>query len=144
VTQIEPQPGLHVAAPVLWPALTAAEAVQEWDALRVWVDALKARYPNTVRMPSCWFQHNDLVEALSALRDLERICFAGNAPASGPIEWQRALRDTEVRIDLLGRRFTCSVADRDHASAALTPAVPAGWSEFVAADVERRRATETA
>jgi hypothetical protein len=132
------------AAPVHWPSLTAAEAPAEWEALRLWVDALRVRYPHTTRIPDCWWQHNDLVEALSALRDYERACFSAGAPGIGPVEWQRALRDIELSLEAWIRRLGCGVPGRGHDRPQKLQNVPDGWAEFVASDVRSRQSTDQA
>jgi hypothetical protein len=125
--------------PVYWPDLRAEEANGEWDDLRVWVAQLRTRFPNVVRLPDCWWRHNDLVEVLAALRDYERASFAPASSATAPVEWHRALRDMEMRIEIWIKRFTCSVPGRGHAPPDCGDVVPPGWQEFIDADVDRRR-----
>lgn len=125
--------------PISWPALTSEEAAEEWKALRIWVSTLMTRFPNAIRLPECWWQHNDLVEVLAALRDHERACFASSAPATAAVEWQRALRDMEPRIDVWIKRFSCNVPGRPHGTPRDVGPAPAGWTDFVEDDVQRRR-----
>lgn len=127
-----------VPEPIHWPSLTSQEAETEWDALRRWVEQLRVRFPNAVRLPECWWQHNDLVEILSALRDHERLCYAPSSSA-GPVDWHRALRDAEARMDVWTKRFTCSVPGRGHDVPEPSDAKPSGWEDFVTSDVNRRR-----
>lgn len=127
------------SAPVHWWSLKPKDAAEEWPALFEWVELLRQRYPNTTRLPDCWWQHNDLVEALSALRDMEHACFGPKAPASGPTEWQRAFRDIEQRLEVWVRRLPCSVTGRGHESVRAPRSLPAGWDEFVGNDVGERR-----
>ena len=56
---------------VKWDAITAAEAEREWTSLRDWVEALIERFEFIDHhvVPDCWWKHNQLVEALAALRD---------------------------------------------------------------------------
>ncbi|HZC51167.1 MAG TPA: hypothetical protein VE441_01530 [Mycobacterium sp.] len=129
--------------PVHWPDLTSEEAVEEWNELRLWVERLRVRFPNAIRLPDCWWRHNDLVEVLAGLRDFERVCFGETAPATAPVEWQRALRDMETRIEIWIKRFTCSVPGRGHDPLELREAKPPGWDEFVEADAQRRRESPT-
>jgi hypothetical protein len=128
--------GFGVAAadvrPIAWDALTPEEAPAEWASLRGWVERLVVRFPHGVRLPDCWYRNNDLVEALSALRDYERLCYSGSASASGPVDWHRAFREIEARIEMWSKRFTCAVPGREHDG-------PSQWSDFVAADVALRR-----
>lgn len=126
-------------SPIWWPALTAEEAEAEWNPLRRWVHELRIRFPNGLRIPDCWWRHNDLVEALSALRDYERACFSPTAPATAAVEWHRAFRDMSSCMEMWIKRFTCFVADRGHDVPTPNHNAPDGWAEFVAADVQARR-----
>jgi hypothetical protein len=130
----------EIPHPVSWPAVKPGEAKKEWNDLRRWVDQLRIRFPNAIRLPDCWWQHNDLVEVLAALRDCERACFAATAPASAAVEWQRALRDMELRMEIWIRRFTCSVPGRGHETTEPHDvAPPPGWDDFVQRDLDQRR-----
>ena len=129
--------------PICWRALTPDEATREWPALRDWVDRLTHRYPNIVRIPACWWRHNDLVEVLSALRDYERACFATTAPATAAVDWQRALRDMEIRIEIWIKRLTCTVPGRGHHPDDAGTDQTSGWEQFVEGDINSRRANAT-
>ena len=124
-------------APVHWPQLTAEEAAEEWPALREWVGQLADRFPRAIRLPACWWRHNDLVESLAALRDHERGCFAPTAPATAAVDWQRALRDTEARLDVWIKRLTCTVPGREHPDAG-----PHDWDAVIAADLAARQTSD--
>ena len=124
------------APPVHWGELTGDEAAREWPALRAWVDELQRRFPHTLRLPTCWWQHNDLVELLAALRDHERVSYGPSAPATAAIDWHRAFRDTEARAETWIRRLSCSIPGREHSDAT----APEAWQRFVEADVRMRRA----
>lgn len=125
--------------PTPWATLKPEEVQQEWDKLRGWVEQLRIRYPNAVRLPDCWWQHNDLVELLAALRDCERGCFAASAPATAAVEWQRALRDMEARMEIWIKRFTCTVPGRGHEPPVHDGDAPPGWDDFIRRDADRRR-----
>jgi hypothetical protein len=129
--------------PTHWPTLHAEEALREWDQLRCWVDLLRMRFPHLTHIPECWWRHNDLVEILAALRDYERACFSPIAPASAAVEWQRALQDMELRMEIWIKRFTCGVAGRGHQAAPTTvDEVPDGWADFIDYDIAQRRSVE--
>jgi hypothetical protein len=128
--------------PIAWISLTPDEAAEEWDSLREWVTNIRDRFPNMTRLPDCWYRHNELVEALSALRDHERACFAPNSHASGPVEWHRAFREMEARMETWVKRFTCNVPGRGHDVPGSADGEAASWNEFVEADVARRRQPE--
>jgi hypothetical protein len=129
--------------PIWWPGLKPEETRQEWEDLRRWVGQLRVRFPNAIRLPDCWWRHNDLVEVLAALRDFERACFTPSSPATAAVEWQCALRDMEIRIEIWIKRLACSVPGRGHDLPARDDATPAGWDEFVEQDVQRRRESPT-
>lgn len=127
--------------PIHWPSLKPSnEARDEWNSLRIWVEHLRVRFPNAIRLPDCWWRHNDLVEVLAALRDHERASYHPTASATGPVEWQRALRDMETRIDIWIKRFNCTVPGRRHELLPVpVPTEPAGWQDFVEEDLQRRQ-----
>jgi hypothetical protein len=124
--------------PIYWPGLLAGEARREWEDLLHWVTKLRTRFPNVIRLPECWWRHNDLVEVLAALRDYERASYSPASPATAPVEWHRALRDMEMRIEIWIKRFTCGVPGRGHDPPNRADAIPPGWQEFIDADVARR------
>src|ERR1019366_2236542 len=96
--------------PTHWPSLLPDEAPQAWDDLREWVEHLVDRFGLDIRVvPPCWYRHNTLVEALSALRDHERICFAPSASPTAALDWFRALREIEHRLTQACARTQCSV-----------------------------------
>jgi hypothetical protein len=116
------------------------EATQAWDDLRDWVEHLVDRFGLDSRVvPPCWYRHNTLVEALSALRDHERICFAPSASPTAAVDWFRALREIEHRLTQACARTQCSVNEHrpDPARAGLTD--QAQWQTFVEADVRDRQ-----
>lgn len=77
--------------PTPWPSLLPDEARQAWADLRDWVEHLVDRFGLETRaVPPCWCQHNTVVEALSALRDHERISFAPSASPTAAVDWFRA------------------------------------------------------
>ncbi|HET6870538.1 MAG TPA: hypothetical protein VFH80_31785, partial [Solirubrobacteraceae bacterium] len=91
--------------PVHWPSLTPVELAQEWPELLAWVELLKVRYPNRLRLPECWWRHSELVEPVAALRDYERGCFAASGDPRTAVDWQRAFRDVEAQLELTVRRL---------------------------------------
>lgn len=99
--------------PVHWPDL-ADERPQELENLRSWVGELLVRFPNLAKPPRCWWQHNDLVEILAALRDSERGCYASTAPLTGPVEWHRLMHDVELRMSAWMKRFACGISQPGH------------------------------
>lgn len=135
----------EMTSPFFWPGLSAEEVEAEWDALRVWVERFRMRFPHSTRIPDCWYLHGDLVEALSALRDHERGSFSTTAPPSGAVEWHRAFRDLEARYENWIKRFECmSVAGRGHGPTGPDPDKPAEWAQFVKTDVDDRNARQLA
>ena len=130
-------PDLH--GPTHWPSLLPDEACPAWAQLRDWVESLVDRFALETRVvPPCWYRHNTLVEALSALRDHERICFAPNASPTGALDWFRGLREVEHRMSEACARTQCSVNEHrpDLPRAWTTDQGP--WQRFVDADVAER------
>lgn len=122
------------APPVHWPTLTAGEAGQEWPDLREWVERLQGRFPSTLRLPSCWWRHNDLVEILAALRDHERGAYGPRAAPGAALDWHRAFRDVEARMETWIKRLGCTVPGREHPAGTDSDA----WAAFISADVAAR------
>jgi hypothetical protein len=128
--------------PTHWPSLLPDEAQPAWAELREWVEHLVDRFALETRVvPPCWYRHNTLVEALSALRDHERICFAPNASPSGAVDWFRALREIEQRMIQACARTQCSVNEHRPDPARPWNTGQGPWQAFVeanAADREQR------
>jgi len=100
----------QLAGPIHWPSLTETEEVSALADLREWVEQLVDRFAIEVRViPPCWYRHNGMVEALSALRDHERISFSDHGSPAGAVDWFRAFRDIEARLMDIAARTQCSV-----------------------------------
>lgn len=125
--------------PTHWPSLLPDETRPAWADLRDWVESLVDRFALETRVvPPCWYQHNTLVEAMSALRDHERICFAPNASPSAALDWFRGLREIEHRMSEACARTQCSVNEhRDDPPRSWTTD-QGQWQRFVDADVAER------
>lgn len=132
-----------VPAPTQWPALPAADAAVQWDELRNWVEALQARFAHLDHhvIPRCWWRHNEHVEALVALKDHERACYADTAPATAPVDWLRALRDVASLLKAWTAEVGCGSAHQDP-PAPLQVVEAGGWERHVEADVLRRHEHE--
>jgi hypothetical protein len=103
----------QLAGPVHLPSLTAAERGQVMVGLREWVTHLLRRLSVEVRViPPCWEQHNGMVEALAALRDHERGCYAESASPTAAVDWFRAYREVEARLIELNALTQCTA--REH------------------------------
>ena len=126
--------------PTHWPSLLPDDAPLAWADLLGWVESLVDRFGLDNRVvPPCWYQHNTLVESLSALRDLERICFAPNASPSAALDWFRGLREIEHRMSGACGRTQCSVNEH-RADPPRAWATDLGrWQAFVQADVAARQ-----
>ena len=103
----------RLAGPTHLPSLTAREREAFLDdQLAAWVEQLVRRFDLDIRVvPRCWARHNGMVEALTALRDHERGCYAETAAPTGALEWFRALREIEARLVDLGAATRCSAAE---------------------------------
>ena len=126
--------------PIYWSTQDPEQAEFDWPSLAEWVNRLRARFPHlTARIPDCWYRHNDLVEALLALRDHERVSYAATAPASAAVEWHRAFRDMEARWDTWIKRFACTVPGKGHPPLDAEIWEPdEEFAEFVKADLAGR------
>lgn len=100
----------QMEGPVHLPSLAEWERGQTLAQLRVWVRALVHRFGIEPRcIPPCWEQHNGMVEALLALRDHERACYADSASPTAAVDWLRALRDIEIRLADLAAQTQCTM-----------------------------------
>jgi len=125
--------------PTHWPSLLPGEARQAWADLRDWVEHLVDRFSLETRaVPPCWYLHNTLVEALSALRDHERISFAPSASPTAAVDWFRALREIEHRLTETSARTQCSVNEHRLDPARSWRTDPAEWQTFVDDDTDDR------
>ena len=122
-----------------WPSLPPENAELEWQELREWVEDLEERFPHLDHhaIPACWWQHNEHVEALAALRDHERVSYLPAAPATAPVEWMRALRDIEVLLRSWTAEYPCG-AEHQEPPVQLWRGRFEGWEAHVAEDVRRR------
>lgn len=120
----------HPVAPIHLPSLDDLERAEVLEQLRDWVTELVARFDITARViPPCWEHHNGMVEALLALRDLERDCYAETAAASAGVDWFRGYREIEARLIELASLTSCSVHEHrtpPHAWPVVNPAEQLG------------------
>ena len=132
-----------IPAPTHWPSVPATDAAAQWEELASWVEALRGRFAHLDHhvIPRCWWRHNEHVEALVALRDHERSSFSGNAPATAPLDWLRALRDVSSLLKAWTAETGCGATHQD-------PPIPlraidrTEWDRHVEADVCRRHDRE--
>jgi hypothetical protein len=126
-----------------WPGIPAVDAAEKWGELRAWVEQLQGRFSHLDHhvLPRCWWQHNEHVEALSALRDHECSSFAETAPATAPLDWFRALREVTTLLRLWTGELSCGAAHHDPPNHS-NPPMAEEWEHFVEADVEHRQQME--
>ena len=126
-------------APTHWPSLLPEEALQAWADLREWVERLVDRFGLETRVvPPCWYRHNTLVEALSALRDHERISFVPTASPTAAVDWFRALREIQHRLAEACARTQCSVNEHRPDPPRAWHTDQAQWQTFIEADIHDR------
>lgn len=104
---------VQVPGPLHVPSLSDLERDALLTDLRLWVAQLVERFHIHSRViPPCWERHNGMVEALQALRDLERDCYSEKAPTSAAVDWFRGFREIEARLIELATITTCT--PREH------------------------------
>ena len=129
----------NLEGPTHWPSLLPDEADQAWADLREWVERLVDRFGLETRaVPPCWYRHNTLVEALSALRDHERISFAPSASPTAAVDWLRALREIEHRMSEACARTQCSVNEHRPDPQRTWHTDQHQWQTFIEADIHDR------
>jgi hypothetical protein len=129
-----------IPAATHWPSLDREKAAREWEELRSWVEHLRRRFESLDHhvIPYCWWRHNGHVEALTALRDHERVSFAALAPATAPLDWLRALRDTAALLRSWTADLPCGTLHQPPITQPL-PFDREEWSRHVEADLIDRR-----
>jgi hypothetical protein len=134
-----------LTGPFRWANLSAKEARAAWPDLRRWVERLVARFPHLDHhaIPTCWWRHNGHVEALTALRDHERVSYAATSQATAAVEWHRALRDVEAMLREWTGQLGCGASHSDRERQLRRPDDDV-WDQFVHADLSRRRQAEVA
>lgn len=96
--------------PTHLPSLTTSERDHAMARLREWVTLLVRRFAIEPRViPPCWEKHNGMIEALLALKDHERACYAQSASPTAAVEWFHAYREIEARLMSLGAATQCTV-----------------------------------
>lgn len=132
-----------IPTPTYWPTVPSADAVEQWNELRAWVDNLCRRFSHLDHhiIPPCWWRHNQHVEALTALKDHEHSSFSDTAPATAPLDWFRALRDITLLLKTWTADLGCG-ASHQPSTATLRSVDDTEWQAFVAADVAVRQERE--
>ncbi|WP_439593068.1 hypothetical protein [Microbacterium sp.] len=89
-----------IAAEIInWRYLTSGEAEQVWADLRDWVEWFTVRYRVPIStVPNCWWQHEQLVEELSALHTAHVVCFDDADTGLGPVGWHERLAIARPRL----------------------------------------------
>lgn len=100
----------QMAGPVHLPSLSLQERARTLVELLGWARTLVQRFGIEPRvLPPCWEQHNGMVEALLALRDHERACYAESASPTAAVDWFRALREIEIRLAEMSAQTQCTI-----------------------------------
>ncbi|WP_439593809.1 hypothetical protein [Microbacterium sp.] len=89
-----------IAADIInWRYLSSGEAGQVWADLRDWVEWFTVRYhvPPSI-VPNCWWQHEQLVEELTALYTAHVVSFDDADTGLGPIGWHERLAIAMPRL----------------------------------------------
>lgn len=127
------------AGPTHWPSTSGGQAAGTWRELRDWVEQLVDRFNLDPRIvPPCWYRHNAMVEALLALRDHERASFTPAAPATGAVDWLRALHDVQNHLAACAARTQCSAAEHRDDQPRLWRTEETDFAAFLTADVAGR------
>ena len=131
------------SGPLHWDSLSPIQAEKESRLLGEWVNNLRSKYPYDLDyhvVPNCWFRHESHLIALLALRDHERISYDQSSPASGAVDWHRALRDVSALLRQFSTSLPCT-ANEHLPPTRLIPVIDQGEFEdwVVKIVMERRR-----
>ena len=97
------------ALPVRLDTLTAGQANKHTAELTPWVEHLTSRHRLDQRtIPSCWAQHGELVEELSALHTAWLSSYALTSPGGSPLAWHEAFATCRTRMQDSTARSGCS------------------------------------
>lgn len=130
----------ELVGPTFWPDLALADLETQWAELRQWVEDLVTRYPHLITqkaVPACWFRHNELVEALVALRDHERVTFSESSPGTAPAAWHQVFALIEARLREWTAVAGCLSSHREPHVFLRSPD-DAEWSAWVEHDKAKR------
>lgn len=131
------------AAPVYWPSIPSVDFPAEMDGLRRWVEQLIERFEHldATVIPACWWRHNGHVEALSALRDHERVSYSESSPGKDGADWHRAFVLIEARLREWTGWLGCASGHREPIR---TVKVVDGdeWQGYLQAEKSRRQKRE--
>jgi hypothetical protein len=129
----------ELSAPTHWPSLPAADLAEEWVRLRDWVERFVDRFNLGIdRIPPCWYLHNGIVEALSALRDHESGSYAATGSPTGPLDWFRAFREIEARIVEWSARTGCDARQHRPEQPREWRTDPDQWAAFLHSTTDAR------
>jgi hypothetical protein len=87
------------AAVINWRTLEPEDAPAAWRSLRAFVEWFTTRYNIPVStVPTCWWQHGQLVEELSALHTAHTVSYDDADTGYGPISWHERLTGALPRL----------------------------------------------
>lgn len=131
------------ARPLFWPAITRTDAKREWDELRIWVEDYINRFAIDSRtIPSCWYRHNPMVEALAALRDHEQASYEYPTSKTAGVDFIHAASYIATVLREHAARTGCG-ASGHRADPAWRPASdPNDWQRFLDTDAALDAADE--
>ena len=130
--------------PVCWPRLDPDTALNAWHGLDAWIRWCIRRYGLDHRtIPPCWYQHDALVEELSALRTGWQSAYSPTAPGNAPLEWQALFSISRQRLQEWVARSGCrSDEHRNQQQVTWVEEPDANFLSHVSRDIELR-ATRT-
>jgi hypothetical protein len=131
------------SGPLNWRTMPGADAIDEWQTLREWVDATRREFALDHRtIPPCWYRHPALVSVLSALRDHWSAAHDPMAGLNGPSEWHRAFMLLETRLRDWAARTGCTASQHRRDVIAEYPDGYDEWKTHVDDDVALREERE--
>lgn len=129
--------------PVVWRDLDADTAPAEWRRLREWVEWFVARYRIDVKVvPSCWWQHGDLVEELSALRQAHVVWFDVEDQGLGPITWHEHLHTALQRLRESRSWNGCTDGHEERPPRDIASQSPQGWEAWITESHDSTRVSD--
>lgn len=128
-----------ISTPLFWAALPPNRADAEWRSLRRWVEEFAARFSIDSRtIPPCWYRHNAMVEALSALRDHETASYEHAAGKDAGVAFIRATTDIAHFLRDHAARTGCNASGHRPDMTSRTATDEEDWQSFVDDDINTR------
>ena len=88
----------EINMPIDWFSISGRDRLAAWQGLAAFVDTLVYRYDLQREIMTCWWQHNDAVEELTALWQVRLSSFLDGASLNAAMSWQDTFYKSRARL----------------------------------------------